>query len=103
MGIGTTLPQPVVYGDNPALDDVSTSSAVSLHTIDGNEDSDEQPPSYSYTDESTSTPSADSVPTHPTLGVCSPLDLPSSPIALIAANSELVFQTSPQTQLLYMI
>ncbi|TGO53862.1 hypothetical protein BCON_0116g00060 [Botryotinia convoluta] len=77
MGRGTTLPPPMVYRDNPALDGVSTSSAVSLHTIDGYEDSDEQPPSYSYTDEPTSTPAADSVPTHPKLGVWyhSPPDL----------------------------
>lgn len=69
MSKATTLPPPMVYRDNPALDDASASSAVSLHTIDGYVDSDELPPSYSYTDEPVSTISADSVPIHPTLGV----------------------------------
>ncbi|KAM0133992.1 hypothetical protein ACHAP3_005708 [Botrytis cinerea] len=80
MSKATTLPPPMVYRDNPALDDASTSSAVSLHTIDGYVDSDELPPSYSYTDEPVSTISADSVPIHPTLGVWyrSPPELPFS-------------------------
>lgn len=63
MGKATTLPPPTVYKDNPGLNDASSSSAVSLHTIDGYEEySEEQPPSYSYTDEPTPNPNASANP-----------------------------------------
>ncbi|KAJ8067610.1 hypothetical protein OCU04_003220 [Sclerotinia nivalis] len=71
----------------------------SLHTIGGYEDSEEQPPSYSCTDEVTSSTSVNSATNAQSLGA----GHRSPPMTLIAANFELVSEIFLRICLLCMI